>query len=225
MANVKEKQVHTYSFPGATTEDMEFFLKRLIARKPEEIVLHIGTNDLSSYSDEQVTGNIMKLIAEMEKHTIKCTVSSIIIRKGELTSKEHQVNEQLGNKLKTKNITYICNKNISPQHLGKGGLYLNKRGDGALALNLINHICSWDEKVSMSMNRKNPNIKTYIGIELAKGACDNVWTMLAGSMRNVNDNVRMPLEAASINKNGFRMMMLNIFLLMPHLDELRIFVS
>ena len=41
--------------------------------------LHIGTNDLSSYSDKQVTGYIMKLIAEIEKHNIKCSVSSIII--------------------------------------------------------------------------------------------------------------------------------------------------
>ena len=85
----RRKPVHTYSFPGATTEDMEFFLKPLIARKPEEIVLHIGTNDLSSYSAEQVTGNIMKLTAEVEKHNIKCTVSSIIIQKGELSSKVH----------------------------------------------------------------------------------------------------------------------------------------
>ena len=38
----RKKQVRTYSIPGATTSDMEFFLKQLIARKPEEIVLHIG---------------------------------------------------------------------------------------------------------------------------------------------------------------------------------------
>ena len=52
------------------------------------------------------------------------------------------VNEQLCKKLKTKNCTYICNKNISLNHLNNGGLHLNKRGDGALALNLINHIRS-----------------------------------------------------------------------------------
>ena len=74
--------MRTYSFPGATTEDMEFFLKPLIARKPEELVLHVGTNDLSSYSAEQVTGNIMKLVAEIVKHNIKCTVSSLLFEKG-----------------------------------------------------------------------------------------------------------------------------------------------
>ena len=116
------------------------------------------------------------------------------------------MNKQLSNKLKTKNITYVCNKNISLHHLNKGGLHFNKRGDGALALNLINHIRSWDEKVFVSVNRKNPNIKTYIGTKPAKGACDNVCSMSA--------------ETISANKSGSRMMALNIFSLMPHLDEL-----
>ena len=148
MKNIKgwllsrRKHVRTYTFPGATTEEMEIFLKPLIARRPEEIILYTGTNDLSSKTAEQVTGNILKLVAEIEKHGIKCTVSTIINRQGELGSKVHLVNEQLCKKLKTKNCTYICNKNISLNNLNNGGLHLNKRGDGALALNLINHIRS-----------------------------------------------------------------------------------
>ena len=70
----------------------------------------------------------MKFAAEIEKHNIKCTVSSIIIRKGELSSKVHRVNEQLNDKLKTKNITYICNKNISPHHLNKVGAPSQQKG-------------------------------------------------------------------------------------------------
>ena len=148
MKNIKgwllsrRKHVRTYTFPGATTEEMEIFLKPLIARKPEEIILHTGTNDLSSKTAEQVTGNILKLVAEIGKHGIRCTVSTIINRQGELGSKVHLVNEQLFKKLKTKNCTYICNINISLNYLNNGGLHLNKRGDGALALNLINHIRS-----------------------------------------------------------------------------------
>ena len=133
----RKKNVRVYSFPGATTEDMEFFLKPLIARQPEEIILHIGTNDLSKDTAEQVTNNITKLAYEIERHDIKCTVSSIITRKGELDSKVHQVNEELSSRFKTK---FVCNQNITLNHLNNGGLHLNKRGDGALALNFINHI-------------------------------------------------------------------------------------
>ena len=32
-------------------------------------------------------------------------------------------------------------------------------------------------------------------------------------------------ETATVNKTGFKVMALNIFLLMPHLDELRVFIS
>ena len=43
----RKKQVNVCSFPGATAEEMNFFLKPLISRKPDEIILHTGTNDLS----------------------------------------------------------------------------------------------------------------------------------------------------------------------------------
>ena len=49
---------------------MEFFLKPLIARQPEEIILHIGTNDLSKETAEQVTNNITKLVYEIERHDL-----------------------------------------------------------------------------------------------------------------------------------------------------------
>ena len=71
----RKKNVHVYSFPGATTEDMEFFLKPLIARQPEEIILLIGTNDPSKDTAEQVTKNITQLVYEIERHDIKCTIT------------------------------------------------------------------------------------------------------------------------------------------------------
>ena len=134
----RKKNVHVYSFPRATTKDMEFFLKPLIVRQPEEIMLHTGTYDLSKDTVEQVTKNITKPVYEIEMHDIKCTVLSIITRKGELDSKVHQVNKELSRKLKTK---FICNQNITLNHLNNGGLHLNKRGDGAFALNFVTWIC------------------------------------------------------------------------------------
>ena len=57
----RKKQVKFSLFPGATTEEMNFFLKPLISRKPDQIILHTGTNDLSQGSVEQVSCNIIKL--------------------------------------------------------------------------------------------------------------------------------------------------------------------
>ena len=39
-------------------------------------------------------------------------------------------------------INIIKHENITAQHLKQGGIHLNKRGDGALALNFINDIRS-----------------------------------------------------------------------------------
>ena len=120
---------------------MESFVKPLIARQPDEIIIHIGTNDLSRTSAGQVTDNILKLAAEIKKHGIKCSLSSLIARKGELNDKVKQVNAKLAKAIKADTcIKLICNNNITSNHLNNGGVHLNKRGDGALALNLINHI-------------------------------------------------------------------------------------
>ena len=44
----RQKSVKVYSFSGADIEDMEHFLQPLINKKPDQIILHIGTNDVSN---------------------------------------------------------------------------------------------------------------------------------------------------------------------------------
>ena len=46
----RNKTVKVHTFPGSTTEDIESFLIPLLKRKPDQILLHVGTNDLKSYS-------------------------------------------------------------------------------------------------------------------------------------------------------------------------------
>ena len=104
----RKKQVKVCSFPGATAEEMNFFLKPLISRKPDKIILHTGTNDLSQGSVEQVSCNIIKLAEEIERNGIRCTISSIITRRGKLNEKVKQVNERVLN-IVDGNLRFICN--------------------------------------------------------------------------------------------------------------------
>ena len=137
----RKKQVKVCSFLGATAEEMNFFLKPLISRKPDKIILHIGTDDLSQGSVEQVSCNIIKLAEEIERNGTRCTISSVITRRGKLNEKVKQANERLHNIVDgNSNLRFYCNENISFHHLNNGGLHLNKRGDGALALNFISQI-------------------------------------------------------------------------------------
>ena len=44
----RSNKVVVKSFPGATIEDMEDFVKPLLRKKPDNVVLHIRTNDLNT---------------------------------------------------------------------------------------------------------------------------------------------------------------------------------
>ena len=109
----RKKQVKVCSCPGATAEEMNFFLKPLISRKPEEIILHTGTNDLSQGAVEQVSCNIIRLAEEIGRNGIKCTISSIIRQRGKLNEKVKQVNKRLHNIVDgNSDLKFICNENI-----------------------------------------------------------------------------------------------------------------
>ena len=74
--------------------------------------------------------------------------------------------------------------------------------------------------MTVSMNEKNFIQKDCISIEPPKSSHDRT---LKGSRDFAEDVSVGSAKTTLINKNGFRMMALNIFPLMPHLDELRIF--
>ena len=42
----RNQRVKISSFPGASTEDMKDFLTPLLRKKPDELIIHIGTNNL-----------------------------------------------------------------------------------------------------------------------------------------------------------------------------------
>ena len=44
----RDKRVKVNSFSGANIEDMEDFLTPIMQRKPDEITLHAGTNNLQN---------------------------------------------------------------------------------------------------------------------------------------------------------------------------------
>ena len=117
---------------------MEVFIKPLINRNPQHLVLHCGTNYLACKDPEDVAGNIIRMVQEIKKHGIGCSVSTLITREDNLNLSEkvkkvsHLLNNSLG-----KNTAIIDHTNINEYHLNNGGLHLNHRGDGALAHILI----------------------------------------------------------------------------------------
>ena len=139
----RNKTVKVYGFPGSTTEDMESFLIPLLKRKPDQILLHVGTNDLKSYSPQQVADKILDLTKLVNLYGIRCSVSEIIKRDDYLSTKGQEVNRILSTIL-PEQVSLISHHNMSEQHLNRSGLHLNKRGTGALAYNIIHYVKTLD---------------------------------------------------------------------------------
>ena len=118
----RNKTVKVYGFPGSTTEDMESFLIPLLKRKPDQILLHVGTNDLKSYSPQQVADKILDLTKLVNSYGIRCSVSEIIKRDNYLSTKGQEVNRILSTIL-PEQVSLISHHNISEQHLNRSGLH------------------------------------------------------------------------------------------------------
>ena len=138
----RAKRVKVHSFSGATTE-MKHFIKPLVQRKPSEIILHVGTNDVDIHSTEEVADNIIKLTDDIKKEGIRCTVSSLVVRADSelLKSAVIDVNNVLRDSL-PQDVNFVEHSNITNYHLNNSRLHLNHRGDAALAHNFIQHIRS-----------------------------------------------------------------------------------
>ena len=139
----RAKRVKVHSFSGATTTEMKHFIKPLVQRKPSEIILLVGTNDVDIHSTEEVADNIIKLTDDIKKEGIRCTVSSLVVRADSelLKSAVIDVNNVLRDSL-PQDVNFVEHSNITNYHLNNSRLHLNRRGDAALAHNFIQHIRS-----------------------------------------------------------------------------------
>ena len=66
------KNVKVTQFPGATITDMYDHLKPVLKRYPEVLVLHIGTNDTSKYTPNQIDDKVLALKRFVVKQNKEC---------------------------------------------------------------------------------------------------------------------------------------------------------
>ena len=54
-------------FPGATVSDVEDYVKPLVRRSPENVILHVGTNDLRSCPPRNIADSILNLVTQVKQ--------------------------------------------------------------------------------------------------------------------------------------------------------------
>ena len=139
-----ECKVYVKSFSGATTKCMVDYMKPSIRTQPDHFIVHVGTNDLITYTAPvEIAKNIVNLASEMISAKSDISISTIITRtdKPELNKKGTEVNNHLKEMCKEKNIFLIDNtKRIKPNHLNSSKLHLNKRGDKIIGNIFTQHL-------------------------------------------------------------------------------------
>ena len=89
--SLENNYVVVKSFPGATTTCMEHYLVPSLDKKPDQVILHVGTNDLKKVDPPKVICSRIMKLAKKCSETSTVIVSGIIKRGDKLNTKAEAV--------------------------------------------------------------------------------------------------------------------------------------
>ena len=127
------------NFPGATSSDVLMKIDDVLNKKPSSLIVHVGTNDLTSDI------NVKEIVNKTSK-TFSDTVltfSNIIFRKDKknLEKTRADTNPRLKNFCRQKKINnFISNDSLKEEHPRIIKLHLNRKGNDIFAKNLLDFI-------------------------------------------------------------------------------------
>ena len=131
------RHVAVKSFSGARIEDMEDYLKPLLRKEPDEIILHIGTNNIRDESAKDVASGVVNLITQVQQDspTTRLTISPLLPRSDnlELNDKINEANKILRSICSSHGLTLLQNSNVDLTCLNRRGLHLNRKGSQLLS--------------------------------------------------------------------------------------------
>ena len=134
-------------FPGATSADILTKIDDVLNKKPTSLIVHAGTNDLTS--DINLLSNVNKNVIKTNKTSPNTvlTFSNIIFQKDKKNLEKTRANANSWVKkfCRQTKINLISNDNIKEEDLGIKKLHLNRKGNSIFAKNLLNFIeGNWD---------------------------------------------------------------------------------
>ena len=135
------KNVKIRFHSGAKIQDMYEHINDVVEKKPDCIILHVGTNDAKEKPSNQIVDEVLAFKNHVEKLVSKkceIIISSLTPRidDGKAGYTVRRFNEHL-NQLK---VHVLDNSNILVKDLGRKGLHLSKFGKLKLARNITNKV-------------------------------------------------------------------------------------
>ena len=149
MSTAKTK-VQVSTFPGSTTLDMKDHINPILRKKPDKLTVHVGTNNLRGRETPTKCAEEIISLAKAIKSNLPMTtvaVSGLTTRtdNDNLAVKVNEVNSTLKRLCRQINVNFIDHSNITPNHLNRSGIHLNKMGTSLLARNFNNSIYNKDK--------------------------------------------------------------------------------
>ena len=94
-------------------------VKRGFKTAPDDVVLHIGTNDTEISEPDAVARNMSRLAKiTADKYSCKVHLSKLLVRSDEFSENIHKTNSMLESTMLTPGITLVNHNNIKQRHLG-----------------------------------------------------------------------------------------------------------
>ena len=143
--SARNVKIQVSTFPGCSTLDMGDYLKPIIRKKTDKLVIHVGTNSLrESETPEKCASEIANLAKQVVDACPQTAValSSIINRSDDmvLAAKAIEANLHLKQACHQNHWSFIDHSNIKQTHLNRSGIHLNKAGTLLMARNFTNSI-------------------------------------------------------------------------------------
>ena len=126
-------------FRGLTVDDLHDYIKPLLRKRPDKMILVIGTNDTENKSVADVLKRIKSLLDMILEKLPKChiVVSEIIKRAGKCKANTNSKINEFNSELKKMNVDILRQQNILPEHINRSDLHLNQHGDSQVAKNIV----------------------------------------------------------------------------------------
>ena len=139
----KQNNVKVLTHPGSTTADMVDYIKPIVRRKPDALVIHTGTNDMTNDVNAlKYVRKLVKIIREIDvDKEIKIGFPSVTCRTDKNLEQERmEINTKLKKYCEGKGFIFVENNNINESGLNNSKLHLNKKGTMIFSQNIKNSL-------------------------------------------------------------------------------------
>ena len=132
--------VNVMKHPGSTTDDVVDYVRPVTRKKPDVVIMHVGTNDLTKGVNTMSKG--WKIVSAINKvnnnRNIQLGFFSIVQRADKDYSQEiKNINTRLNSYCLGKGLIFVDNSNTDKSFLNNRKLHLSKKGTHSLSQNIL----------------------------------------------------------------------------------------